>query len=435
MRVEPDDLETLSRLPLNGSAPNGHEPTPNVAVDLTVPEEGLLGVAKDFATLYSQYLESPKGFFYFDFLTYFGSLVAKKITLQSELDTEPRLYVVNIGASADTRKSTALRKTAQFFDRLGDEYKPATLFGVGSAEGIAAELADNPNLMLHFDELKSFVDKAKAEHSVALPMVTSLFERNDYDNRIKSERLSVRNASISLIAACTAETYATLFDQKFIAIGFTNRIWLVHDRTTQRIAVPKMIPEHELSSIRHCVRALLFDIDQRYQQNGKRPVAYPLTPEALALFTEWYETQEQSIFSRRLDTYAHRFMLLLAATTGETVITEHIVATVIALLRYQLDVRRECDPVDAQNSIAAMEEKIRRALSRGAMKSRDLKRKTHYDRVGLWVWNTATENLRKARELIFDSKQDLYWLRDGTIVTTAVTSAKLASLSSEYMEL
>src|SRR4030095_7618296 len=119
----------------------------------------------------------PMAFFYFVFLTYFGALIAKKITLDTELRPEPRLYTVVIGESADTRKSTALRKVDSFFGTLGPLWGPAVLFGVGSAEGLAAELKERPELILHYDEFKSFVDKAKNEHSVALPMVTTLFER------------------------------------------------------------------------------------------------------------------------------------------------------------------------------------------------------------------------------------------------------------------
>src|SRR5262249_44846150 len=155
------------------------------------------------------------------------SVLAKKITLASALAPEPRLYTVVLGESADTRKSTALRVTDEFWRSLGAEWEPRVLFGVGSAEGIAAELKDRSELLLHFDEFKAFVDKAKNEHSIALPMVATLFERGDYDNRTKTERLAVRGASLSLVAACTADTYATMFDQRFFAIGLLNRLWLV----------------------------------------------------------------------------------------------------------------------------------------------------------------------------------------------------------------
>jgi hypothetical protein len=335
----------------------------------------MIGVGRAFATLYAQYLESPMAFFYFVFLTYFGALIAKKVTLETELRPEPRLYTVVIGESADTRKSTALRTVDTFFHSLGPPWEPSVLFGVGSAEGLAAEVKERPELILHYDEFKSFVDKAKNEHSVALPMVTTLFERGEYDNRTKSERVSVRGASLSLVAACTADTYATMFDQRFFAIGLLNRLWLVSDRSMSRIAVPQMIPERAVEGLRLAVKERLAALDTAYECNGLRPVAYRLTPAALDLFRAWYAKREGSIFERRLDTYAHRLMVLLAATTGKTVVDEETVAAVITLLRYQLHVRRECDPVDAENTIAALEEKVRRALARGAVKGRDLKRR------------------------------------------------------------
>jgi hypothetical protein len=206
------------------SPPPAPRPSPPVASLLQAPSEGMIGVGRAFATLYAQYLESPMAFFYFVFLTYFGALIAKKVTLETELRPEPRLYTVVIGESADTRKSTALRTVDTFFHSLGPPWEPSVLFGVGSAEGLAAEVKERPELILHYDEFKSFVDKAKNEHSVALPMVTTLFERGEYDNRTKSERVSVRGASLSLVAACTADAYATMFDQRFFAIGLLNRL-------------------------------------------------------------------------------------------------------------------------------------------------------------------------------------------------------------------
>jgi hypothetical protein len=300
--------------------------------------------------------------------------------------------------------------TDQFFRELGAEWEPAVLFGVGSAEGLAAELKERPALILHHDEFKSFVDKAKNEHSVALPMVTTLFERGDYDNRTKTERVSVRDAALSLVAACTSDTYATMFDRRFFAIGLLNRLWLVSDRSTARIAIPRAIPGDELETLRRRVINLLQGIDRDYTVRGCKPVPYRLTPAAHEMFRAWYESREGSIFERRLDTYGHRLMLLLAATRGVDVIDDAIMAAVLSLLRYQLDVRRECDPVDAENTIAALEERIRRVLARGALTGRDLKRKINYNRVGIWVWNTAISNLIAAREIERDAKADRYWL-------------------------
>lgn len=79
------------------------------------------------------------------------------------------------------------------------------------------------------DEMKSFVDKAKIDGSVLLPMVNQLFDRHDYDNRTKHESLQIRDSSFSLVAACTKDTYARIFSPQFRDIGFFNRLWLVAD--------------------------------------------------------------------------------------------------------------------------------------------------------------------------------------------------------------
>jgi hypothetical protein len=93
----------------------------------------MIGVARDFATLYASRLEAPASFFYFAYLTYFGMAVARQITLESSLRPERRLYTVLLGESADTRKSTALRMADQFWRSLGDKWDAGTLLGVGSA--------------------------------------------------------------------------------------------------------------------------------------------------------------------------------------------------------------------------------------------------------------------------------------------------------------
>ena len=300
-------------------APEASESAQRATEPLRAPHDAMIGLGRDFAALFSHYLEPPFAFFYFLFLAQFGALVAKKITLETELRPEPRLYVVLIGESADTRKSTAVRKTTDFFRSLGSRWEPRILFGVGSAEGVAAELKESTDLLLVFDELKQFVDKAKHEGSIVLPMVTTLFEGADYDNRVKAERLSVRGASLSLIAACTSETYATMFDQRFFAIGFLNRLWLVADRTTVSIPVPHLIPEADLERLRRLVTARLEAIDHDYTKAGLRAVPYSLTFSARRCFEAWYASRTGSLFERRLDTFGHRLMVLLAATCGKTV--------------------------------------------------------------------------------------------------------------------
>ena len=204
-----------------------------------MPDSAIIGVGREFADLYSTYLESPRSFFYMGFLTYFGAIISRKVTLDSALRTEPRLFTVLLGASADTRKSTALRMVDTFFQQAG--CAPNTLHGTGSAEGIAEELKENPTLLLHCDEFKGFVDKARAEHSSCSRWSPCCSSAASSTTESRS-RSSASGASLSLLAACTLDTYATMFDPKFHAIGMLNRLFLVVDSSTPRFAVPRPIP-------------------------------------------------------------------------------------------------------------------------------------------------------------------------------------------------
>ena len=60
---------------------------------------------------------------------------------------------------------------------------------------------------------------------------------------------------------------------------------------------------------------------------------------------------------------------------------------------WQQAVREELDPIDADNEVARMEEKIRRALKRGPKKDRDLKRAVHAHRAGTLFYDKAVKNL------------------------------------------
>jgi hypothetical protein len=134
----------------------------------------------------------------------------------------------------------------------------------------------------------------------------------------------------------------------------------------------------------------------------------PIVPRGERLFEEWYFDTPRSIFTKRLSAYGHRLMPLLAINEKKKVVDIETVEKVIALLNYQLAARSECDPVDADNKIAALEERIRRALSNGPISRSQLERKLNKSRAGIWTWNTAIKNLQGAGEIRWDKKTKTY---------------------------
>ena len=133
-----------------------------------------------------------------------------------------------------------------------------------------------------------------------------------------------------------------------------------------------------------------------------------ITPEAHAIYERWYLNLESSVHAKRLDGYALRFMGLLAVNENQKEITPGIVQKATALMNWQLEVRKSYDPIDADNAIAKLEERIRRVLDKGPRTDRELKQRTHARRSGLWMFEAAIRNLERGGEIKLDQKEKLW---------------------------
>lgn len=359
------------------------------------PEVVMAGVAGEFAELFSSYLEVPKTFFYMTFLTCLGTALADRLTLATEIAPQPRLYVLLLGESADARKSTALRKTKNFFQKALKDF-PVCL-GIGSAEGLQKYLRESNRLLLCFDEFKQFVGKCRIEASVLLPCVNTLFEENRYESRTQKRHIKLENAYLSLLAASTVQTYENIWSSAFTDIGFNNRLFLVPGSGQRKFPIPQEVPDSEK-------RIIEANLDQVKHLTIKNP-KLDISEEARSLYTSWYMNREPSIHSKRLGTYALRFMPLLAVNEMKTEVDDEIVSKVIALVNWELAVRKLHDPIDADSKMAKMEGKIRQQLSKSPMSQRDLKRNTNAYRPGLWIFKMALKNLQEANEVKYDKKR------------------------------
>jgi len=146
----------------------------------------------------------------------------------------------------------------------------------------------------------------------------------------------------------------------------------------RRFSIPRKIPEHDLSRIKHELNEILDLFRDR--------VEMPVDPAADALYHEWYCNLESAVHTKRLDTYALRLMPLLAANDGKASVDFETVLKATILCDWQLQVRKLHDPIDADNAVAKMEEW-------------ELKRATGYKRDGLHIFNMALKNLMEAGEV------------------------------------
>ena len=363
------------------------------------------GVAGDFANLYSSYLESPPQFFFMAFLTCLGNVLSQTLCIDTEVEAQPRLYLVLLGQSADDRKSTSISKTVRFFKDAMMSGTFNVCWGIGSAEGLPDVLKSDKRLLLCFDEFKTFVAKSKIEGSVLLPCVNTLFESNRYEGRTKKLGVLIEDAYLSLMAASTVDTYENTWSSQFTDIGFNNRLFLVPGTGERKFAIPKPIPREEVARVAKGLGEIL------KHTNGNE-MRLPISDAALKRYDLWYSTRESSVHARRLETYAMRLMSLLAINELRNRVDEEIVEKVITLCDWQLRVRKVHDPVDADNVVAKMEEKIRRQLrAHRTLTRRNLSRNTHANRDGTWVFETALTNLMdRSKEVGFDKKSNEYYL-------------------------
>ncbi len=356
------------------------------------PRGALVGSIGQFAKTMAAGTEVPEEFYMAAGLTCLGAISSDSLTLDVGFDVQPRLYTVLLGDSYGSKKSTAMKKTEEFFSKLDTTRLPHPMYGVGSAEGLTIKLNDEKNVLLLYDEFKTFVDKTKVQSSVLLPMATSLFEQNHWENATKNRAASiqVRDAHLSIIGCCTDATYSSMWTSDAISIGFPNRLFVVHAGGKPRVAWPTPPDREALEAIRQTLQ----------RQIGRLPLHYTIEPDAKLLWESWYNGLPSSEHARRLDTIGFRLLGLVALTTDKTAIDKETVEIVTAIMDYELKVRILTDPIDADNTVAGLEEKIRRQLqSRGPLSQRDLRRHTHADRAGLWAFDAALKNLTKSDDV------------------------------------
>lgn len=371
--------------------------------------------------------EVPPEFYFAAGLTFFGALSGQQLSVDAKLVAEPRLYTVLLGESGEAHKSTPIGRTEKFFESIIQRSSGPTIpalkvvEGTGSAEGLAKVFTTTPSILLCYDELKSLMDKAKVQASVLLPMVASMFEKTSWSNHTKDKSTEIANGHLSLLAGCTTETYATMWSTDSLSIGLPNRLFIVMADRRNRVAWPEDNADPEV----------LAEIGRRIlRQLGRLPLKLSITPEAKARWEQWYAELPSSIHTKRLDAIGIRLMMLLALTTDKDAIDLETVQLVIEILDYELAIRVLNDPIDADSAIAAMEEKIRRQLKgRGPQRDRDLKRHTNANRVGLWVYQKATDNLSGAGEITRDHG---WWKLVGTSIPEQPeeVSSNLSSLQN-----
>jgi hypothetical protein len=248
------------------------------------------------------------------------------------------------------------------------------------------------------------VDKFRVQGSALLAMVTSLFEGTRWENAIKKEgqSVNVKEAHLSLLGCCTSDTYANMWLREAISIGLPNRLFVVNAEQKVKVAWPLPPDPERLKEIKARIQG----------QVDRLPQYLTIAADAKAAWEHWYTTLPPSEHAKRLDTIGMRLLALTAFTSDKEEVDLDTVNAVVAILNYELQIRMVTDPIDADDRIAKLESRIRRQLevNRLGLTERDLRRRIHADRDGLWAFRAALENLKRAGDI--ELRGTLYVMTD-----------------------
>jgi hypothetical protein len=181
-----------------------------------------------------------------------------------------------------------------------------------------------------------------------------------------------------------------MWSSSAISIGFTNRLFVVGADRKEKVSWPEPPDKQRLDKIRLRIS----------DQLSRLPFRIGITPEAKKLWDEVYKSLPASEHSNRIDTIGMRLLALIAFTTDKKSIDKETVSIVSRIMTYELAMRRQVDPLDCDNTVARLEEKIRRKLAQEPITERDLKRLTNANRTGLWAFESALRNLVRAGEVV-----------------------------------
>jgi hypothetical protein len=370
------------------------------------------GFARNFAQTYADRLEPSVVAFYISALTCLGSVLAGNVRMNTELKTDPRLYVLFIGESGKGKKSSAAKFTIDFFKDRVRAFRVCK--GAGSAEGLFNEINAvkwDRRLLLFYDEFQQFVNKCKIESSVLLQMVNILFEDNSYESPLKKSKMKLDNAYLTMLSASTEETYDDCWTASFTNIGFNNRMFIVPIRSVREHSLPKAIDPVDKERLWGELEAILGMV-------GGEGMVYDITEDAYEYYDRWYLTMKETKHSVRIDTYALRLMPLLAANEMKTIIDIDIVKKVVAICGWQIKIRQRYEPVAVDNQYASMEAKIRKVLLERDMTRGEIQRATNGYRFGIKTLINAIGNLCTMGEVEYDSNSDTYRLVNENIRDT-----------------
>jgi putative DNA primase/helicase len=364
-------------------------------------------------------------FAYDDIKTSLGSLLNRRVGFPGHEDIHLRHYNLKITHRPRQGKGETRKRVQSALGLLLEQHNIQIEDGTrfGSGQFMVKKLSEMEktrqgplDLLVSFDEMRDFFQKADIRSSTLISVFCTLFEKHSIkQGSFDHGDHAVEDTHLSFIGDFTAAMFQQCLAGRGAAgQGFLPRCALTYGRWKPAGDwTPRNIEREQgiVDKIRHVLERLPEGVFVPKEEEDARECR-------LDFFAGLEKQIEQGdYFPLEIQSYFKRDLLLRVVFSDDPVITLPQTARSIAWANNQLNVRRALWPEDIGSQTEQMERKLQRlARERGPMSNRDYQRFAHVHSPGCGgfeVYNRAMLNLRRAGVFVIvgqtRKKNPLWW--------------------------
>lgn len=367
---------------------------------------------------YTAEQESPKAFHHWVAIGIIGAVLERNIYIpRVKYTIYPNLFIILVAGSAKCRKSVSLGIGKDLLHALKE---PPTIFAQKvTTEALIqaleeAKKADHCYGIIFASELSVFLG-SDAIRSGIIPALTDLYDSPKewvYHTRGRGKE-TLRNVTLSMLAASTKDWLRTSIPVEAIGGGFTSRVVFVFEDSPSKLV---LFSDDKLPDNQVLRNNLIHDLEEIRKLRGE----VKFTDGAKQAAWEWYEQESATLHDEKVDGYFGRkhdtmfkVATVLACSEGDDLLITkgHIVRALKLLERNEQFLNSVMESVTS-TSFGGNTDKIFHIIKKfGTISHANLLQKT-------WRYTTASEiseimnTLVESGEIVVElDKNNLRWYK------------------------
>jgi len=319
----------------NEDQPQELEPTPEEHAIGKFPEAAWTGLFRRWRDIAAPCTEAPLESLWGAFLVAAGLILGRNVWRSSPRPLYPNFYLLLVGQTGDSRKSTVLWLAEELLQRVDADV--AIIKGIVSTEGLLEALAakEETRALGYADEFRSLLAVAKRKGTQdIIPRLQSLHSCPSQDTVTRKEKSTTAVKPFLSFMTATPQAFVDdLLGEIEITGGLLNRFLTI----TGEVQDPKPMVKPPSEAAWNGVVQPLREIRSRIAEN---PRQVEFSPEAEQLWIDFYtqwRTKRKNCNPRTADLSARTFEHVLkmavvySVLAGEQTVTPRSLATAIAI--------------------------------------------------------------------------------------------------------